>query len=154
MNKTSLILIIIVIVIVAVGGYYFLYNGNKGSMYGTATPSNTNYTPNTSVPPSTNTPATNTPPATATPTPQPQNLSASVSIKNFAFNPTPLNVKVGTKVVWTNNDTVPHQIKSATFNSTALSSGQTFSFTFSTAGTYNYSCAIHPSMHGQIIVSQ
>ena len=85
---------------------------------------------------------------------QPQNLTAPVSIKNFAFNPTLLNIKVGTTVVWTNNDTAPHQIKSATFNSAVLSNGQTFSFTFSAAGQFSYSCAIHPSMLGQIIVSQ
>jgi plastocyanin len=83
-----------------------------------------------------------------------QKLTASVSIKNFAFNPKPLNIKVGTTVTWTNNDPMAHQIKSATFNSSPLSNGQTFSFTFSTAGTYNYSCAIHPSMLGKIVVSQ
>lgn len=154
MNKTILISIIVVILIVLVGGYFIFYKGNQSSLYGTATSNNTNYTSNTSVPPNTNTPATNTPLATTTPPVQPQNLTASVSIKNFAFNPTPLNIKVGTKVVWTNNDTVPHQIKSATFNSSALSNGQTFSFTFSTAGQYNYSCAIHPSMLGKIIVTQ
>jgi plastocyanin len=33
-----------------------------------------------------------------------------------------------------------------------LSNGQSFSFTFRTAGTFNYSCSIHPSMTGQIIV--
>lgn len=85
---------------------------------------------------------------------QPQNLTASVSIQNFAFNPTPLNIKVGTTVTWTNNDPMPHQIKSDTFNSSALTNGQSFSFTFSTAGQYSYSCAIHPSMHGQIVVTQ
>ena len=76
----------------------------------------------------------------------------TVSIVNFSFQPTPLTVTVGTTVVWTNNDSVPHQIKSDTFNSNPLSQGQTFSFTFQTAGTYDYSCAIHPAMHGQIIV--
>ena len=85
---------------------------------------------------------------------QTQNSNASVSIKNFAFNPTPLNIKEGTTVTWTNNDPVPHQIKSSTFNSAALTNGQTFSFTFSTAGTYDYSCAIHPSMLGKIIVTK
>lgn len=146
MNKTILISIIVVILIVLVGGYYLLY--------GTATPNNTIYAPNASVTPNTNTPATNTPPATTTPTPQPQNLTASISIKNFSFNPATLNVKAGTTVTWTNNDSMPHQIKSTAFNSAALSNGQTFSFTFSTAGEYDYSCAIHPSMLGKIIVSQ
>lgn len=138
MNKKILISIM-VILIVLIGGYFVFYKGNQSTLY----------TPNTSVQPS-----TNTPPVATAPPPQPQNLTASVSIKNFAFNLTPLNIKTGTTVTWTNNDPMPHQIKSDTFNSAALSSGQTFSFTFSAAGQYDYSCAIHPSMHGQIIVSQ
>lgn len=85
---------------------------------------------------------------------QQQNLTASVSIKNFAFNPASLTVKVGTTVTWVNNDSTPHQIKSGTFNSNIMSNGQTFQFTFSSAGEYNYSCAIHPSMQGKIVVTQ
>ena len=73
-------------------------------------------------------------------------------IQNFSFVPGALKVKVGDTVTWTNNDSVPHQIKSDTFNSTALSKGQTFSYTFQAAGTFDYSCAIHPMMKGQIIV--
>lgn len=76
----------------------------------------------------------------------------TVNISNFSFQPTPLDIPVGTTVVWTNNDSVMHQIKSDTFNSQPLSQGDTFSFTFQTAGTYDYSCAIHPSMKGQIVV--
>lgn len=78
--------------------------------------------------------------------------AANVAIRNFAFAPATLTVKAGDTVTWTNDDSVPHQIKSETFNSASLSRGQTFSFTFQTAGTYDYSCAIHPSMKGQIIV--
>lgn len=75
-----------------------------------------------------------------------------ISIQNFSFSPATLTVKKGTTVTWTNNDSVTHQIKSNAFNSSPLSSGQSFSFTFNTAGTFDYSCAIHPSMTGQIIV--
>lgn len=76
----------------------------------------------------------------------------AVSIQNFAFNPGTLTIKKGETVTWTNNDSVLHQIKSDTFNSNPLSQGQTFSFTFNDTGTFNYSCAIHPSMTGKIIV--
>jgi plastocyanin len=76
----------------------------------------------------------------------------TVNIQNFAFSPATLTVKKGTAVTWTNNDSAPHQIKSATFNSSQFSKGQTFSFTFNDAGTFDYSCAIHPSMLGKIIV--
>ena len=76
----------------------------------------------------------------------------AVNIQNFAFSPATLTIKKGTAVTWTNNDSAPHQIKSITFNSGQLSKGQTFSFTFNDAGTFDYSCAIHPSMTGKIIV--
>lgn len=75
-----------------------------------------------------------------------------VNIKNFSFNPEILKVKKGATVTWTNNDPAQHQIKSATFNSGQLSKGQSFSFTFNDAGTFDYLCAIHPSMVGKIIV--
>jgi len=141
MNKTILILIIAVILIVLAGGYFIFYGGNQGSPY-SANTKNTNNSP--AATPSTSLGQTN----------QPANSSSSVSIKNFAFNPSPIAVKVGTTVTWTNDDTVPHQIKSATFNSAVLDNGQNFQFTFSVAGEYNYSCAIHPSMLGKIIVTQ
>jgi plastocyanin len=81
-----------------------------------------------------------------------QSVNNMISIKNFAFNPQTLTVPVGIVVTWTNQDSAPHQIKSATFNSAVLNTGATFSFTFSQKGTFDYSCAIHPSMTGQIIV--
>ena len=80
-------------------------------------------------------------------------VASVVSIQNFAFNPSSLPVKKGATVTWTNNDSVPHQIKSTTFNSNLLSNGQTYSFTFNDVGTFDYSCAVHPSMVGKIIVS-
>lgn len=83
---------------------------------------------------------------------QPATGSTTINIQNFAFNPGTLTVKKGATVTWTNNDSVPHQIKSDSFNSTKLTNGQNFSFTFTTPGTFNYSCAIHPSMTGKIIV--
>lgn len=76
----------------------------------------------------------------------------AINIQNFSFNPAALTIKKGTTVTWTNSDSVPHQIKSATFNSSPLGKGQTFSFTFNDTGTFDYSCAIHPSMLGKIIV--
>jgi len=78
--------------------------------------------------------------------------SDTVNIQNFAFDPASLTVKKGATVTWTNNDSAPHRIKSDTFNSPQLNSGQSFSFTFTTAGSFDYSCSIHPSMTGKIIV--
>lgn len=76
----------------------------------------------------------------------------SVIIQNFSFNPPDLTVKPGTTVIWTNNDSASHTIKSAGFNSGTLSKGQTFEFKFENAGSYDYACGIHPTMKGRITV--
>src|SRR5674476_325016 len=90
----------------------------------------------------------------------------SVAIANYAFTPQTLTVKAGTTVTWTNDDSVPHNVISATnmspsatttsaFASGNFNQGQTFTFTFSKPGTYYYVCSIHasmPAMHGKIIV--
>lgn len=75
-----------------------------------------------------------------------------VNIEKFKFNPETLIVKKDTAVTWVNNDSAPHQIKSALFNSDLLSKGQSFSFSFNEVGVFDYSCSIHPSMLGKIIV--
>ena len=82
--------------------------------------------------------------------------SNSVSIMNYAFNPSVLNVPAGTTVTWTNGDSVVHTVTSdsGAFDSGQIPSGQTFSYTFNTAGTYTYHCAVHPSMKATIVVGQ
>lgn len=76
----------------------------------------------------------------------------TVSIENFAFAPDTLTVKAGTTVVWTNNDTAGHNIKSDIFTSPMLAQGETFEFKYDTAGTFEYICGVHPKMKGKIIV--
>ncbi len=85
-----------------------------------------------------------------TPTP-----TANVSISGFSFQPQTINVSAGTTVTWTNLDSVAHTVTSDTglFDSSSLSTGQTFSRTFNTAGNYDYHCSIHPSMTGRVAVS-
>lgn len=77
---------------------------------------------------------------------------STVSIEGFAFNPQTLKIKVGTTIVWTNNDTAGHNIKADAFSSPLMAKSETFSFKFETAGTFAYSCGVHPSMKGTIIV--
>lgn len=93
-------------------------------------------------------------PSTQQPTtPLQNNVEAnSITIQNFAFNPDTLTIKQGTQVTWTNQDSTTHKIKSDTFNSGDLNKGDTFEFTFNTKGSFNYSCSIHPSMTGKIVV--
>ncbi|MEW6295233.1 MAG: cupredoxin family copper-binding protein [Candidatus Diapherotrites archaeon] len=86
------------------------------------------------------------------PTPAPGNQGSSVSIKDFAFNPSTLTVKAGTTVSWVNEDSVIHTIKSHNFNSGNLSKGDKFEFKFNDKGTFDYVCGPHPFMKGTIIV--
>lgn len=79
--------------------------------------------------------------------------SAAISIENFSFTPATLTISTGTTVIWTNNDSADHNIISDAFNSPMMSTGQTYEFKFDNAGTYNYSCGVHPSMKGVIIVN-
>jgi len=76
------------------------------------------------------------------------------SIRGFSFQPGVLKVKVGAKVTWTNGDTVAHTVSAdnKSFASNHLQPGGSFSFTFTRPGTYAYHCAIHPSMHGSVVV--
>jgi amicyanin len=78
-----------------------------------------------------------------------------VNIDNFAFAPATLTVKAGTTVTWTNKDEDPHTVvdNGGAFRSEALGSGGTYSFTFPTAGTFDYICSVHPFMHGSVVVT-
>ena len=84
-----------------------------------------------------------------------QTAAAGVGIDNFTFNPATVTVKAGTTVTWTNKDDIPHGI-AATGNafarSNAMDTDNSYSFTFTTPGTYQYFCYIHPHMTGTIVV--
>jgi amicyanin len=75
-------------------------------------------------------------------------------IDQFAFDPQRVTVKAGTTVTWTNEDDVPHTIASSSklFKSKALDTNDKFSFTFTTPGTYEYFCSLHPHMTGAVVV--
>ena len=80
---------------------------------------------------------------------------AHVKIANFTFDPPTLTVKAGTTVTWVNADDIPHVVseKDGKFRSPALDTDDKFSQVFSTAGTVEYFCAIHPHMTGKIVVT-
>ena len=77
-----------------------------------------------------------------------------ITIDNFTFTPKELTVAVGTTVKWVNHDDIPHTIveKKTTFRSQALDTDDSYSFTFTSAGTFDYFCGLHPHMVGQVIV--
>jgi len=78
-----------------------------------------------------------------------------VWIQDMAFNPSTITISAGTTLKWTNKDAVTHDVTSTTgsFGSGPLNNGDTFSYTFSSSGTYTYYCTIHPSMTGSVTVN-
>src|ERR1700745_633153 len=83
-----------------------------------------------------------------------QAAETEVNIDQFTFYPKRITVKAGTTVTWTNEDDVPHTIVSSSkvFKSKALDTADKFSFTFTTPGTYDYFCSVHPHMTGAVVV--
>ena len=77
-----------------------------------------------------------------------------VWMQNNTFSPSTKTIAAGTTITWTNKESMNHNVTSNTglFASTTLGLGATFSYTFSTAGTFNYNCTLHSGMNGTIIV--
>jgi plastocyanin len=77
-----------------------------------------------------------------------------VTIDNFTFTAPELTVALGTTVKWVNHDDIPHTVveKNKAFRSKALDTDDAYSFTFASAGTFDYFCGLHPHMVGKIIV--
>jgi plastocyanin len=84
-----------------------------------------------------------------------------------AYDPNPVKVKVGDTLTWTNDDSQAHTVTSGTDSSdpnmgkafdsspglsTLLSTQQTFSHKFDTAGEFPYFCQLHPTMVGKVVV--
>ena len=71
-----------------------------------------------------------------------------------AFDPTSVEVPIGGSVDWSNQDEEGHTVTASdgSFDSGVVGPGEAFSTTFEVAGTYDYSCAIHPEMQAQVVV--
>jgi plastocyanin len=80
--------------------------------------------------------------------------TAKILVKDFSFNPTPLTVKTGATVTWTNMDDEPHTVVSDTgvFKSGGMDTNESFSYKFDKPGTYHFTCSIHPRMVGTVVV--
>jgi amicyanin len=81
--------------------------------------------------------------------------TARVEIQAHGFSAPTLTVKAGTTVTWTNRDDDAHTVTSVanTFRSPGLDTGETFSYTFTRAGTFEYFCSLHPLMTGKVVVT-
>jgi nitrite reductase (NO-forming) len=78
------------------------------------------------------------------------------------FEPSTLTVPAGSTVTWKNTDSTLHTVTSGSaetgvsgteFDSSYLAGGKTFQHTFSSAGTFDYYCTLHPFMKGQVVVN-
>lgn len=94
-------------------------------------------------------------PGTSTPaTPSGGVTADAIEIKEFKFNPGDAVVKVGQKIVWTNEDTAPHDVVAddGSFKSETLEKDDEFAYTADKAGSFPYICSIHPTMKGTLTV--
>jgi plastocyanin len=107
-------------------------------------------------------------PLTFNATAEPVPTEAAVRVGNILFgserngssNPAVDTIAAGGTVTWTwgNTGSTPHSVRSLdspSFTSSAdkTGNGQSYNFTFSTAGTFQYDCAVHGAqMTGRIVV--
>lgn len=138
MNKV--IGIIALIVIVAAGVWYGIDRNHKNTNNPT-TPSTSSSSNMATQPTSTNAVATD-----------------KVSIAAMAFTPSDITIAKGTMVTWTNNDNVSHTVTKDNPDtgpdSSALTPGAVYRFTYNQVGVFKYHCSIHPQMMGSVTVTQ
>ncbi len=85
----------------------------------------------------------------------PASTANNVTISGMRFQPAAIRVKSGQQVTWMNNASMPHTVtgrNEGKLASEQLGRGSLYSYTFKHPGTYEYYCALHPSMKGLVIV--
>jgi plastocyanin len=85
---------------------------------------------------------------------QPGEEAGGVAVSAFTFEPAALTVHVGESVTWVNTDGVPHTTTAISGHQWGrlMTTGEAFTYTFDTPGTYAYFCEMHPAMMGTIDV--
>ena len=76
----------------------------------------------------------------------------TITEQNFAFSPSTATVKAGDTVTFTNNDSAPHNVKIDGKELGVQNQGESKTWTATKAGSFPFSCTIHPSMTGEITV--
>jgi plastocyanin len=85
----------------------------------------------------------------------PVSIVAGASVRTTtAYSPNPISISTGGSVTWMNNDSTVHTSTSdsGAWDSGTIAPGGSFTRTFSTAGTFNYHCSIHPNMVATVTV--
>lgn len=84
-----------------------------------------------------------------------EDAAQNITIKAFKYGPQNITVTAGTTVTWLNKDPEAHTVvdKNGQFRSSALDTDDTFTFTFTEPGTYNFFCSLHPQMIGTVTVT-
>lgn len=149
-------IIIIVVAIVVIGGVYLLLKQNNSGSNPVTTKSPR---PTVAATPSpTKSPVSVSPSLIPTSTLKPNSapVTHAVTIQGFAFKQSPLTIKKGDTIVWTNADSVPHTVtgNSGGPASPTVNPNGTYSFKFTSTGTFDYHCSFHPSMIGTVVVTQ
>jgi plastocyanin len=80
--------------------------------------------------------------------------SGKVEIIEFTYQPDPVVVQAGGKVIWQNRDTAPHTATAddGSFDTGTLEQNKLKSESFKEPGTFTYFCEIHPTMKGTVEV--
>lgn len=81
-------------------------------------------------------------------------LDETIRVEDFAFRPGNLQVPVGARVTWSNQDSAPHDAtaRNADWKTGRLSRGESTSLTFDESGVFEFYCSIHPQMKARLSV--
>lgn len=97
------------------------------------------------------------------PTSPPPPGSNQVQMQSSSFSPRTITINAGESVTWVNGDSRPHTSTSGTngssdgaWDSGSVASGDSFTRTFNSAGTFPYYCTFHwqMGMTGSVQVNQ
>jgi len=81
----------------------------------------------------------------------------TVEVNHMSFTPETLTVRVGDTVTWKFDDRFAHSVQGLSGNDSKMSSpiydkGGVWTYRFTAAGAYDYTCPLHTDMRGRVIV--